>query len=604
MRLFVPMLNIKRFTLLTVITLLFIGCNQNSSQEYQDISNSNYLIAQADSLSIPIDRLIEAIAEKRDTTVIRHYFIESRKAYKKIEWAVSYFLPHTANAINGPALDKLDLDENKFTPAEGFQKVEELIYPDFNFENREELLIEARKLKNAANGIHKNFEVITVSDAMVLEALKMGVFQITTLGITGFDTPESNLQFVEAQASLEGIKQFLTEKKNFKTTNTYTAIDFILTNAIAALSSNPSKETFDYLGFIVHTLDPLSQEIVAMQRELNIPFLEYNQVIKGDVGSLFQENSINLNTFLPDSTYYLTPAKVALGKKLFFDKKLSKNGNRNCASCHHPDKAFTDGLKTPLDLMGKPLDRNALSLNYAAYYHGQFWDMRSVTLESQSSDVITNTDEMHGNLKDIVAHLNEDETYVSSFKKAYHTPTPIGVIQLENALASYVRSLAIFNSRFDLYMRGDATQLTKQEQKGFNLFVGKGQCATCHFIPVFNGTISPYFRSSEQEILGVPKDIAGTALDADLGRYVFNTNLHQLKHAFKTPTLRNINESGPYMHNGVYNTLEEVMDFYNKGGGIGLGLEVENQTLPDNPLDLSNEEINDIIAFMKTLSDL
>lgn len=596
------MLNIKNFALLIVFTSFLIGCNKTTS-DYKDISNLNYLIVQVDSLSKPIDELIIAIEQKSDSTTIRNYFIESREAYKNIEWAVSYFLPHTASAINGPALDKLDLDENKFIPAEGFQKVEELLFPEIDKEGLSELLIHARKLKNAVNGIRKNFEVITISDTMALEALKLEVFQITTLGITGFDTPASRLQFVEATASLEGVRDFLNIKEDWKSTKAFVAINALLEKSIHILQSNPSKNDFNYLGFIIENLDPLSREFVVLQKELEIPFLEHNQVIKGETGSLFEENSININAFLPDSSYYATPAKIALGKELFFDKKLSKNGDRNCATCHHPEKAFTDGLKTSLDLKGNPLQRNALSLNYAAYYHGQFWDMRSVTLESQSSDVITNVDEMHGNMEDIVEHLNKDEVYSASFKKVFNTTKPIEVKQLENALASYVRSLAVFNSRFDLYMRGDYTQLSEQEKKGFNMFVGKGQCATCHFIPVFNGTVSPYFRSSEQEILGVPKDIAGTELDSDLGRYVFNTDLNQLKHSFKTPTLRNINESGPYMHNGVYNTLEEVMDFYNKGGGVGLGLEVENQTLPDTPLDLTDEEMNAIIAFMKALSD-
>ena len=596
------MLNIKNFAFIIVFTSFLIGCNKTTS-DYKDISNSNYLIVQVDSLSKPIDELIIAIEQKSDSTAIRNYFIESREAYKKIEWAVSYFLPHTASAINGPALDKLDLDENKFIPAEGFQKVEELLFPEIDNEGLSELLIHARKLKNAVNGIRKNFEVITISDAMALEALKLEVFQIITLGITGFDTPASRLQFVEATASLEGVRDFLNIKEDWKSTKAFVAINALLEKSIHILQSNPSKNDFNYLGFIIENLDPLSREFVVLQKELEIPFLEHNQVIKGETGSLFEENSININAFLPDSSYYATPAKIALGKELFFDKKLSKNGDRNCATCHHPEKAFTDGLKTSLDLKGNPLQRNALSLNYAAYYHGQFWDMRSVTLESQSSDVITNVDEMHGNMEDIVEHLNKDEVYSASFKKVFNTTKPIEVKQLENALASYVRSLAVFNSRFDLYMRGDYTQLSEQEKKGFNMFVGKGQCATCHFIPVFNGTVSPYFRSSEQEILGVPKDIAGTELDSDLGRYVFNTDLNQLKHSFKTPTLRNINESGPYMHNGVYNTLEEVMDFYNKGGGVGLGLEVENQTLPDTPLDLTDEEMDAIIAFMKALSD-
>lgn len=596
------MLKIAQFAFVLVLISMATGCSKTSNT-YTDISNSHYLNAQVDSLSQSVQYLLESVESKSDIEQIRDAFVQSRQKYKHIEWAVSYFLPHTANTINGPALDKLDLDENKFIPAEGFQKVEELIFPEFQTETFSELALDVRNVQNAVNGIKKNFEVITISDAMVLEALKMQVFQITTLGITGFDTPTSKLQFLEARSSLLGIRDFLLAKKTWSSAKTYTKVDTLIRNSVSQLKGNLSKENFDYLGFIVDYLDPLSREIVALQQELNVEFLDNNQVIPAKVGSLFSPVAINLNSFLPDSTYYPTPGKIALGKQLFFDTKLSKDHQRNCASCHDPKKAFSDGLKTSLDLNGQPLERNALSLNYAAYYHGQFWDMRSVTLESQSSDVITNVDEMHGDLDQIVEALNQDSQYVSDFKKVFASIDHIGVKELENALASYVRSLAVFNSRFDQYMQGDRSQLTVEEKNGFNLFVGKAQCATCHFIPVFNGTVSPYFRSSEQEVLGVPKDIEATELDTDLGRYVFNTDLHQLKHAFKTPTVRNINESGPYMHNGVYNTLEQVMDFYNLGGGIGSGLQVDNQTLPDTPLDLTATEIKDIIAFMKALSD-
>lgn len=595
------MQQIKSTLLLLLLAIGIISCQKKDT--YQSLTYNTYLVEQVDTLSTNIDQLIHAIENNQDSTQIRQQFIASRLAYKKIEWAVSYFLPHTAAAMNGPALDQLDLDENKFIPAEGFQVVEELIYPSYDTTAQAELLLQARKLKNLSNKIHKNFEVITFAPASVLEALKLEVFQITTLGITGFDTPASKLQFIEASASLTGVNQAIAVSKAWTHTQSYSTIQQLLTEAIGICEVNPAKNTFDYLNFILTYLDPLAQEIVALQRELAIPFLQNNQVIAGETGSLFDPNTINLNAFLPDSSYYATPNKIALGKELFFDSQLSKDNTRSCASCHHPDKAFSENRKTSLDLAGNPLQRNALSLNYAGYYHGQFWDMRSVTLESQTTDVITNKDEMHGNLKEIVLVLNQSVTYKKQFAQAYQTEEPIAVWQVENALASYIRSLSTFNSRFDEYMRGNKATMTPQEQQGFNLFVGKAQCATCHFLPVFNGTVSPYFRSSEQEILGVPKDKAGTHLDDDLGRYVFNTDLAQLKHAFKTPTVRNINESGPYMHNGVYETLEEVMDFYNKGGGIGLGLDVENQTLPDTPLDLTAQDIQSIIAFMKALSD-
>ncbi|MDR2223153.1 MAG: cytochrome-c peroxidase [Flavobacteriaceae bacterium] len=591
-----------KITLFLLLICNLWGCKDKNST-YQDITFNTLLLGKIDTLDIRIDQMIDVVSKKEDSTAIRDAFVKSRLAYKEVEWAVSYFLPHTNKSMNGPALDQLDLDENKFIPAQGFQVVETFLYPIDQKEERSDLLMETKRLKNFSNSIRKNFEVITMTDSQVLEALKLEIFQITALGITGFDTPVSKLQFVEAAASLKGVKEAIATHQSWSKTKKYQELLPRFDQAITICIENPKKESFDYLTFITEHLEPLAKGIVELQKELRIAFNKDNQVVKATAASLFDKDLINLNAFMPDSTYYSTAKKVALGKELFFEKKLSKDSFRSCADCHHKEKGYSDGLKTALDLKGQPLKRNTPSLNYAAYYHGQFWDMRSVTLESQSSDVITNKDEMHGNLSEIVANLNKSEKYRKQFEKVYNRKEPIEVWQLENSLAAYIRSLATFNSRFDLYMRGDKTALTNQEKKGFNLFVGKGQCATCHFIPLFNGTVPPQFTNSEQEVLGVPQDKAGTILDSDLGRYIYNTDLAQLKYSFKTPTIRNIGQSGPYMHNGVYTSLEEVMDFYNKGGGIGLGLKVESQTLPEDPLDLTMQEMQDIIAFMKALSD-
>ena len=135
-----------------------------------------------------------------------------------------------------------------------------------------------------------------------------------------------------------------------------------------------------------------------------------------------------------------------------------------------------------------------------------------------------------------------------------------------------------------------------------NLFMGKAKCATCHFAPVFNGTVPPNFAKTEHEVVGTPKDKAGSALSDDTGRYMFN-QMPQLKGAFKTPGLRNVAVTAPYMHNGVYDTLEEVVDFYNKGGGLGMGLPADNQTLPFDKLSLTDAEMKALVAFMKALTD-
>lgn len=325
-------------------------------------------------------------------------------------------------------------------------------------------------------------------------------------------------------------------------------------------------------------------------------------MLKPEAASIFAKEAFDLDAVAPDIKYQSSTDKIALGKKLFYDTQLSKNNDRSCASCHNPEKAFTDGLKVATDLVGSPLLRNTPSLTYAGFYHGQFWDMRQMDIESLTTSVIENKDEMHGDMKTIIALVQNDVAYSKSFKTIYDTEKVEGW-QVQNALASYVRSLSTFSSKFDAYVQGNKNALTAQEQQGFNVFVGKGKCATCHFIPLFNGTVPPRFSSSEQEVLGIPSDAAITKLDNDLGRQIYNMDLRQLKNSFKTVTVRNIEKTAPYMHNGVFATLEEVVTFYNKGGGAGFGLKVDNQTLPTDALDLTEAEQKALIAFMKALND-
>lgn len=153
-------------------------------------------------------------------------------------------------------------------------------------------------------------------------------------------------------------------------------------------------------------------------------------------------------------------------------------------------------------------------------------------------------------------------------------------------------------------MRNNKQTLTNTEKNGFNLFTGKAKCASCHFIPLFNGLVPPVFTETESEVIGVPKtpNKKSPEIDPDFGKFLFTTaSIH--KYSFKTPSLRNIALTAPYMHNGVYTTLEDVMEFYNNGGGKGLKIDPANQTLPFDRLNLSKKEIADIIAFMKTLTD-
>jgi cytochrome c peroxidase len=156
-------------------------------------------------------------------------------------------------------------------------------------------------------------------------------------------------------------------------------------------------------------------------------------------------------------------------------------------------------------------------------------------------------------------------------------------------------------------MRGEKEAIDPAVIRGYNLFSGKAACATCHFAPTFAGLVPPAYIESESEVLGVPKAFEEPyVLDPDQGRFMNKLLKEQApfyEFSFKTPTLRNVELTGPYMHNGAFATLEDVMEFYNEGGGLGLGLDIPHQTLPGDALDLTDQEIDDIISFMKSLTD-
>ncbi|MEM9143510.1 MAG: methylamine utilization protein, partial [Bacteroidota bacterium] len=161
-----------------------------------------------------------------------------------------------------------------------------------------------------------------------------------------------------------------------------------------------------------------------------------------------------------------------------------------------------------------------------------------------------------------------------------------------------------FDSKFDRNMQGLEESLTEEEIAGFNLFMGKAACATCHFPPTFNGTVPPHYAETEFENLGVTQtaDFEHPVLDGDPGQY-YPYEVEERRNFFKTATVRNAELTAPYMHNGAYNTLEEVVNFYNVGGGAGMGLDVPYQTLPPDSLNLSERESKALIAFMGTLTD-
>jgi cytochrome c peroxidase len=577
--------------------LLFFSCQK----QYTSLTIQEELLSNLEKLNQEVRAFEKVANENPNQKQLQKSFETSRIAYKKIEWAVEYFTPDPARFINGPALDELEVEENKFLSPSGFQVIEELIYPQYSASNSSALKREIAVLKGLIAQVKEHLSVITISPDYVIDASKMEVYRIITLGITGFDSPIANQSIPEAKASLSSLKAVL-EKLNTHNSKTKVLLFDLIDHANTFCDTNTNFNSFDRATFIKEYLNPISEKLVQFQQDNTIKNVAKTNAINPDAKTLFEKNTFNVNAFIPSQEYAYSRAKADLGKKLFYDSSLSKDRRRNCATCHNPELAFTDGQKTNRSLNGISLPRNTPTLTYASLQNAQFWDMRQPDLEKQSLDVIQNKDEMHGNLKDNLTRIQGDSAYKKLIKNAFPTVKKLDEWQLQNAIASYVRSLNKFNSKFDQYFSGTSTTFSTEEKLGFNLFAGKAKCATCHFIPLFNGTVPPIYKKTEQEVIGTPQTKNGKIIDQDLGRFT-QYKMAQLKHAFKTPTLRNITQTGPYMHNGVFKTLEEVVTFYNEGGGEGNGIALENQTLPSDKLNLSLAEQKSLVAFMKTLSD-
>lgn len=587
----------KHFTFLLITLCLFFSCKE---KETSKATIKQDLLIDLTKLDHEIAQFQKLVNHNSAQKEILEQFKKSRLTYKKVEWAIEYFIPETARFMNGPALDEMELEENRSFEPHGFQVMEEIIYPEYEIENKENLIRELNIFQSNIKQVKGTFEVIAISDDYVLDAIQQNVFRVIALGITGFDSPILQSSIPEAGESLVSIPESL-EKINANN-KSLTELKKLTLKAQKYCLENNNFNAFDRAFFITEYLNPISKKIKAFQEEENIKNVKKSSPLKPTIETLFDKDTFDVNAFVLSAEYNFSKEKAILGEKLFYDKSLSKNNDRSCASCHHPEKAFTDGLKTNISLTGSNLVRNTPTLTYASLQNAQFWDMRQLDLEKQSVDVIQNKDEMHGSMENIHAKIQLDNEYIKLFKKAYPKTSKPEAWQIQNALASYVRSLNSFDSRFDEYMRGNKNALNNQEIEGMNLFMGKAKCATCHFTPLFNGTVPPSYSKTEHEVIGTPNEASGKKLSPDKGRYLYN-KMPQLVGAFKTPTVRNAAVTAPYMHNGVFKTLEEVVSFYNKGGGQGLGYEVENQTLPFDKLNLTVKEEQALVAFMKTLTD-
>jgi cytochrome c peroxidase len=441
---------------------------------------------------------------------------------------------------------------------------------------------------------------------------RLHLLNLAAIYTTGFECPDASQIIPELRLMMQDVLNiYKVYNLSFPEKPLPDEYLSLYQKALSFVNQQPEDfKAFDHFNFIREFVNPLftlNQQYIRQYQVFSKSMVDYS--LNKNATTIFSKNLYNgqngKGIFLRVKDTAVLADIDRVGKLLFFDPILSGNNNRSCASCHKPNQCFADTLGTANLLFdkSKALPRNTPSLVNAGYNHLLMLDGKHISLQNQIGDVITNKNEMGAELNDVLQKVLSCKEYKSTFTALLKfTPQEkeITIEHIASAITYYYSKFSQHKAPFDDAMNNKQT-LGKNELEGFNLFMSKAQCGTCHFVPQFNGVKPPYV-GSEFEVLGVPADTSFKKLSADNGRYVVFA-AGETKNAFRTGTIRNAALTAPYMHNGVFRDLNQVLEFYNNGGGAGRGLQVPNQTLSSDSLKLTAVEKTKLIAFMKSLNE-
>lgn len=441
---------------------------------------------------------------------------------------------------------------------------------------------------------------------------RLFLLNLAAIYTTGFECPDTSMIIPELRSMMQNVA---VTYQSFNNSFPATPLPDVYVNrfneALEFVRRQPAHySAFDHFSFIRDYINPLfllNQRLINQYHVVSKSLIDYS-LNKKEI-PIFNKALYNgqnaKGIFLRVSDPEALASIQKLGKLLFYDPILSGNNLRSCASCHKPTEFFTDTVPASAPQFSRQgfLPRNTPSLINAPFNHLIMQDGKHISLQDQTKDVITNPVEMACSEKEVMEKILSCNEYKNGFKALLkYTPQEkeISFDHIVGAITSYYTTFSNYYAPFDEAMNNNK-QLDVAARKGFNLFMSKAQCATCHFVPQFNGVKPPYI-GSEFEVIGVPKDTAFQQLSNDKGRYEVNPAAETL-HAFRTGTVRNAAHTAPYMHNGVFVNLSQVIDFYDNGGGAGRKLLIDNQTLSPDPLQLTPEEKNNLLQFINSLSE-
>lgn len=606
-------------TLVFIFTALFflIICIAFISPEIQSNYQKKYF-RSLENIEASLKELNAEIKEPRARKeAIKARIHNCREVVKGADTWLRYFAPVSYKKLNGPLpveweTEVFEKTEKPYRREGAGLALAELYMDEENF-NKDSLahLIEASLKEMVVYHADSVTDNLHTADHFFF-ANRLFILNLSALYTTGFECPDTSRIVPEMRAMLKEVKTvYAAFNESFpdkKISSDYLSQFDKTIEFVNKQSDNYSLfNNFEFIREYINPLFALNQRMINDYKVVSISFIDYT--LNNKCFSIFDKALYRGQNTL--GVYFIVKDEKAIsdlteaGRQLFFDPIISGNNKRSCASCHKADQLFADTTLATSRQFEKEkfLPRNTPSLINVVFQHLLMLDGRHTTLQNQAKDVTTNPIEMGGKENEIVEKILSCKDYKKIFSK-YLKYTPqfdaVKIDHIVSAITMYYGRFSFYTSPFDDAMN-KKTNADPEVISGFNLFMGKAQCGTCHFIPQFNGA-KPPFVSSEFEVLGVPNDRDFKSISNDLGRYNKNP-VSQMKHAFRTNTVRNTQYTAPYMYNGVFRTMEEVIDFYAAGGGVGKGLAFENQTLSSDSIKLSPKEKKLLIKFINSLSE-
>jgi len=607
-----------------MITMVIISFAVLSSRSFQD-EDPEYYHAYIDGISSFEEEQRWLISSVQDLDSISEMDISSLKAgiaatrmkLKAVDFWLRYLEPRAYKRINGPLPVEWETEVfEKFEKPykrEGAGLTLAEICLDEKAPEKEVLCDLLIQSKNAISVFRSDsiLEILHTPDHFFF-ANRLFLLNLAAIYTTGFECPDERNTIPELEFMLRSTRHIYTSFTASYPTFTLEEKYFMLYDRMIQFVSEQQRMSsgFDHFTFIKDYVNPLFSLNQALIKKYNLASHSYlDYALNDDASTIFQKDLYagqnRKGVFISVTDEEDLREIEEVGRILFYDPILSGNAKRSCANCHKPTEYFADttaATNLQLDGIGR-IERNSPSLVNAVHNHLLMLDGKHYSLQNQGKDVLLNPIEMGGSKEDILNAVMSCKSYKRTFEKlAKLTPEYPGVTidHIVSAITYFYSGFSDYPAQLDLAMNNEAI-LSEESVRGFNLFMSKAECATCHFIPQFNGVKPPYV-GSEFEVLGVPSSIAYENLSRDAGRYKINPATETAS-AFRTGSIRNSSFTAPYMHNGIFRNMDEVLDFYNGGGGAGHGLDVPNQTLSEDSLHLTTEELHCLKVFIQTLDE-